>query len=93
MKVIGRIVEMGETQKVTDTFTKRMFVLELTENPQYPEYITFELLDRRCDVLDGLQVGQNVLVNFDLKGKKWVDVEGVTKYFNALKAWNVESLT
>jgi hypothetical protein len=90
MKILGRIAEIKESQQVSETFKKRSFVVEYTENPQYPEYITFELIQDRCDLVNGFQLGQEVEVSFNLKGRKWVNPEGETKYFNSLQAWRVE---
>ena len=42
MKVSGKILEVKDIQQVSDTFKKRVFILEYADNPQYPEYITFE---------------------------------------------------
>ena len=91
MKVNGKLIEIQETQQVSDTFKKRGFVIEYAENPQYPEYVSFELIQDRCDLLDGFQQDQNVEVSFNLKGRKWVNPEGVTKYFNTLQAWRIEA--
>ncbi|MEO0333701.1 MAG: hypothetical protein AAF223_18830, partial [Bacteroidota bacterium] len=30
---------------------------------------------------------------FNLKGRKWVDRQGVTKYFNSLQAWRIQPAT
>jgi Domain of unknown function (DUF3127) len=90
MKVIGRLLEIQETQQVSDSFRKRVFILEHAENPQYPEYISFELIQDRCDLLDSFHPGQDVEVSFNLKGRKWVNPEGATKYFNTLQAWRIE---
>ncbi|MHB9147247.1 MAG: DUF3127 domain-containing protein [Candidatus Amoebophilus sp.] len=90
MKILGRIAEIKESQQVSDTFKKRSFVVEYAENPQYPEYISFELIQDRCELLDSFQPGQEVEVSFNLKGRKWVNPEGETKYFNSLQAWRIE---
>jgi len=92
MKVTGKLLEIQATQQVSDTFKKRVFILEHAENPQYPEYISFELIQDRCDLLDGFQPGQDVEISFNLKGRKWVNPEGTTKYFNALQAWRIEAV-
>ncbi|MEM9417350.1 MAG: DUF3127 domain-containing protein [Bacteroidota bacterium] len=91
MKVTGKLLEIKETQQVSDTFKKRSFVLEYAENPQYPEYVSFELIQERCSLLDGFQPGQEVEVSFNLKGRKWINPEGETKYFNSLQAWRIEA--
>lgn len=92
MKISGKILVINDTQQVSDTFQKRSFVLTYTENPQYPEYITFELLQERCSLIDGFQVEQEVEVSFNLKGRKWTNPEGETKYFTSLQAWRIASL-
>ena len=35
MKVIGKLLEIQETQQVSDAFKKRVFILEHAENAQY----------------------------------------------------------
>ncbi|MEO9871272.1 DUF3127 domain-containing protein [Ekhidna sp.] len=90
MTVEGKIVEKYETQTVKETFKKREFVLEYAENPQYPEFVKFELIQSNCDQLDNLNVGDEVSVNFNLKGRKWTDPQGQVKYFNSLQAWRVD---
>ncbi|OJW70270.1 MAG: hypothetical protein BGO68_01900 [Candidatus Amoebophilus sp. 36-38] len=91
MKIIGKIADIKESQQVSAGFKKRAFVVEYAENPQYLEYILFELIQDRCELLDTFQVGQEVEVSFNLKGRKWVNPEGETKYFNSLQAWRIES--
>lgn len=93
MVVEGKIVEKYDTQTIKDTFKKREFILEYAENPQYPEFIKFELIQNNCDQLDSLEVGDDVAVNFNLKGRKWTDPQGVVKYFNSLQAWRVDKKT
>lgn len=93
MKVTGKLLEIKETQQVSETFKKRSFVLEYAENPQYPEYISFELIQDRCGLLDSFQLGQDVEVSFNLKGRKWISPEDETKYFNSLQAWRIEAAT
>lgn len=90
MTVEGKIVEKYDTQNIKETFRKREFVLEYAENPQYPEFIKFELIQSNCDQLDSINVGDDVSVNFNLKGRKWTDPKGEVKYFNSLQAWRVD---
>lgn len=91
MEVKGKLVEIFETQQVSASFKKREFVLEYAENPQYPEVIKFELIQDKCDLLDTYQIGQEVTVAFNLKGRKWVDPKGEAKYFNSLQGWRISA--
>ena len=71
MKITGKILAINDTQQISDTFQKRTFVLTYAEHPQYPEYITFDLVQDRCSLIDGFQVGQDVEVSFNLRGRQW----------------------
>jgi len=90
MNISAKILEIFETTKVTDTFKKREFVVEYSENPQYPEYIKFELIQDKCNLLDNFKVGDEVEIQFNLKGRKWTDPQGNEKYFNSLQAWRLD---
>ncbi|XOV94519.1 MAG: DUF3127 domain-containing protein [Bacteroidota bacterium] len=90
MTVEGRLIEIFETQNVTDSFRKREFVVEYAENPQYPEFIKFELIQANCDQLNDFKVDDRINISFNLKGRKWTDPQGVVKYFNSLQAWRIE---
>ena len=93
MNIKGRIIEIGSTQQVTNTFKKREFVIEYADNPQYPEFIKFEMIQDKCDLLDNHKVGDELDVHFNLKGRKWTDPKGEVKYFNSLQAWRLEAVT
>ena len=91
MKITGTLLEIKKAQQVSETFKKRTFVLEYAENPQYPEYVSFELIQERCGLIDGFQAGQEVEVSFNLRGRKWLNPEGEMRYFNSLQAWRIEA--
>ena len=90
MEIQGKLIDLSDTTQVTDTFRKREFVVEYADNPQYPEFVKFECIQDRCDLLNNFQVGQELTVSFNLKGRKWVDPQGNTKYFNSLQAWRIQ---
>ena len=89
MEIQGRLLEVGETVDVSERFRKREFVVEYADNPQYPEYLKFELVQDKCTMLDDYNPGSDVVVHFDLKGRKWTDPQGQVKYFNSLQAWRL----
>ena len=76
-------------QKVSEKFRKRDFVL--TDNAsQYPQFISFQLVQDRCSLLDAFQEGQEIRVFFNLRGREWRAPSGEVKYFNTLEAWKLE---
>jgi hypothetical protein len=89
MEITGKIIVLEDTVQVSEKFRKREFVIEYADNPQYPEYIKFEIVQDKCTILDNFAVGQEVQVYFDLRGRKWTDRQGQTKYFNSLQAWRL----
>lgn len=89
MEIKGKIEKIFATQQVKQTFRKREFVVEFAENPQYPEYVKFEMIQDKCDQLDQFSEGQTINISFNLKGRKWTDPKGEVKYFNTLQAWRI----
>jgi len=93
MEVIGKLIYKGETQTIGDGFTKREFVIEFAENPQYPEKVKFELIKDKTSLVDSVQIGSELKVQFNLKGREWTNKDGVKQYFNSLLAWKIEKIT
>ena len=93
MEIKGIVHEIGNVIQVTDSFKKRELVIAYAENPQFVEYITVQAMQDRVSIFDNLKIGQQVSVDFNLKGRPWTNKEGQTTYFNTLVAWRVTPLT
>jgi len=91
MEIKGKLVEKFAVQQITDKFKKQEFVIEFAENPQYPEFVKFETIQDKCGQIDSFAVGSELTVSFNLKGRKWDDPKGGTKYFNTLQAWRLQA--
>jgi single-stranded DNA-binding protein len=90
IEATGKVYAISETKQVSDRFSKREFVLELADNPKYPQLVAFEFTGDRCAVLDDFSVGDQVRVEFQLRGREWRSPNGDTKYFNTLSAWSLD---
>jgi hypothetical protein len=91
LKAAGRIHALFEEQEVgKNRFKKRSFVVEMADNPRYPQYVEFEVTGDRCSMLDDFQVGDEVQIDFQLRGREWTSPRGDVKYFNSLNVWTVE---
>lgn len=88
--IVGILKVKGQDQQVSEKFRKRDFVI--TDNSsQYAQHISFQLSQDRCDMLDPYQVGQEINVFFNLRGREWKSPkDGETKYFNSLEAWKIQ---
>ncbi|TJY37995.1 DUF3127 domain-containing protein [Pontimicrobium aquaticum] len=91
MEVQGKIKVIGETQTFgTNGFRKREIVV--TTEEQYPQHIMIEFVQDKTDLLNNYQVGQQVKININLRGREWVNPQGETKYFNSIQGWRIENI-
>jgi len=92
MEIKAKLIEKYETATLgTGGFRKRVFVVEYAENPEYPEFIKFELIQDKCDELDKFELGAIIDIAFNLKGRKWTNPKGEVVYFNSLQAWKLSA--
>jgi len=90
-EVLGVIKIKGETETFgAKGFRKRELVV--TTDDQYPQMIMIEFVQDKCDLLDPYKVGDNVKVSINIRGREWINPEGIAKYFNSLQGWRVEKL-
>ena len=83
------IEEIHPTQHGTNAssgkaWMKQSFVGK-TRNTQYPKTICFEAF--KLDILDGLQVGSEAIVHFNVESR-----EHGGKYYHNVNAWKVEAV-
>ncbi len=91
MEVIGKIKIINDTQTFgSNGFRKRELVL--TTDEQYPQMLMIEFVQDKCDLLNNFQVGQDVKVSINLRGREWVNPEGKAMYFNSIQGWRIENL-
>ncbi|TSE10053.1 MULTISPECIES: DUF3127 domain-containing protein [Aquimarina] len=91
MEVQGKVKMIGETQTFgSNGFRKREIVV--TTEEQYPQHIMVEFVQDKCDLLNTFQVGQDVKISINLRGREWVNPQGETKYFNSIQGWRIENL-
>jgi len=90
MQIQGKIHEAFEAEQVTERFRKREFVLELDSESRYPQYVMFQFTGDRCEMLDGFSKGEDVKVEFSLRGREWTSPKGDVRYFNSLETWAID---
>ena len=90
MTIQGKIHAAFDAEQVTQRFRKREFVLELDGDSRYPQYVQFQFTGDRCEMLDGYGKGDEVKVEFSLRGREWTSPKGDVRYFNSLETWAVD---
>ena len=89
MEVLGKIKVLGDIKTYGDNgFRKREVVL--TTQEQYPQHLLIEFIQDRCELLDSFNVGENVKISINLRGREWENPEGEVKYFNSIHGWRIE---
>ena len=90
MQIQGKIHATFDAAQITDRFRKREFVLELDGASRYPQYVMFQLTGDRCEALDGFDAGNEVAVEFSLRGREWTSPKGEVRFFNSLEVWSID---
>jgi len=88
MEVIGKIKVLNATQEVSASFKKREVVITTSE--EYPQHISINFVQDKTALLDAFNVGDDVKVGVNLRGREWVNPEGEAKYFNDIQGWKIE---
>ena len=83
----GEVVFITPTTSVSDKFKKREVTLK--SDGEYPQYVTFQLTQDKCDLANNLNPGDVVNVKYNLRGRKWEAQDGTIKYFNTIEAWTM----
>lgn len=91
MEVQGSIKVIGEIQEISATFKKRELVVSTDE--QYPQTLSIEFIQDKTDLLNKFEIGQNVKVGINLRGREWENPQTKEiKYFNSIQGWRIELL-
>lgn len=93
-ELTGKLLAKYNTVQRTETFKTREFVVEKSEDINgrtITNYIKFQSVQDKTNLLDKLNIGDEVKVYFNIKGSKW-EKDGKTNYITNLDAWRIEQL-
>ncbi len=79
----GRLHKIFDTEQKSASFSVRDFVIE-TADEKFPQMIKFQLTQDKCALIDDYSEGDEISVDFDLRGREWNG-----KYFTNLNAWRI----
>ena len=70
MEITGKIKWIDEVKTYgSNGFRKREIVI--TTQEQYPQNIIIEFVQDKCELLDSYQIGQDVRIGINLRGREW----------------------
>jgi hypothetical protein len=91
-EITGKVIEIYPVVQVSDKFRKREFVIEKKESggtAVFIDYLKFQLVQDKCDLINDSYLHQEIKIWFNLKGNKW-ERDGKINYFTNLDAWKIE---
>ncbi|MBI2283714.1 MAG: DUF3127 domain-containing protein [Bacteroidetes bacterium] len=93
-EIVGKLVAVFEIVQRKETFKTREFVIEKTEDiggRTITNYVKFQCVQDRTSMPDRFNLGDEVKVQFNIKGTKWVK-DGRENYITNLDAWRMETV-
>ena len=91
MEVTGKIKMIDQTKEVgSGGFKKRDIVV--TTDEQYPQHILVQFVQDKCNLLNSFQVGEQVKIDINLRGREWTNPQGEIVYFNTIQGWRIGKL-
>lgn len=93
-EIVGKLVAVFEIVQRKETFKTREFVIEKTEDiggRVITNYVKFQCVQDRTSMPDRFNLGDEVKVQFNIKGTKWVK-DGRENYITNLDAWRMETM-
>jgi hypothetical protein len=94
-EITGKVIDILPVNQVSDKFRKREFVIEKKDTGGSSvciDYIKFQLIQDKCDLINESFLNEEVKIWFNLKGNKW-ERDGKINYFTNLDAWKIEKVS
>jgi hypothetical protein len=94
-EISGKVIDISPVIQVSDKFKKREFVIEKKETggaAVFIDYIKFQLVQDKCDLINESFLNDEIKIWFNLKGNKW-ERDGKINYFTNLDAWKIEKVS
>ena len=92
--IVGKLVAKYDTVQRSATFKTREFVIEKSEDiggRAITNYIKFQCVQDKTAMPDKFVIGDEVKVQFNIKGTKWMK-DGRENYITNLDAWRMETV-
>ena len=92
-EIVGKLIVKYDIVQRSETFKTREFVIEKSEDANgrtFTSYIKFQCVQDKTAMVDKFNIGDEVKVQFNIRGTKWVK-DGRENYITNLDAWRMET--
>jgi single-strand DNA-binding protein len=83
-QIQGKLIWIGEIEDKSDKFKILDFAIE-TDDPQYPQKIKLQAINKTCDAIKALSLGSVINCHYNLKGREY---QG--KYYTTVTVWKFD---
>ncbi|TPV96758.1 MAG: DUF3127 domain-containing protein [Myxococcales bacterium FL481] len=90
MELTGTVKHVFDTKQISASFRKRELVV--TTEDKFPQTVLVEFTQDKVSLLDRVKPGEQVKVEFNIRGREWTSPQGQVKYFVSLQGWRIDSL-
>ena len=91
MEIEGKLKMIDVTKDIGSSgFQKRDCVV--TTDEQYPQHILIQFVQDKCNLLTGYNVGDQVKIDINLRGREWTNPQGESVYFNTIQGWRIKRI-
>ena len=93
-EITGKLVAKFEIAQRSESFKTREFVIEKSDDNNgrtFTSFVKFQCVQDKTSMPDRFNIGDDVKVQFNIKGSKW-EKDGKTNYITNLDAWRMESV-
>jgi single-strand DNA-binding protein len=87
--VAGTVLRVLDEQRITDTFKKRIIVVQADEDTEYPQEVGVEFLNDKCQYLSKFSKGDYVTIDCNVRGKDF-EKDGKISNFTKLNGWRIK---
>lgn len=86
LTILGKVIAVKETQKITPTFSKRELWVE-TPDPKYPQTLSIEFANDKCILLEDIAINEQVQIEASLRGNEYNG-----KLYTSISGWKIETV-
>ena len=91
MDITAIIKRVEATRTVGANQDLKIRDLIITTDEQYPQTLSIQFIQGKCEELDKFQAGQKVKIDINLRGKENVK-DGKVNVFNTIQGWRIQEL-
>ena len=86
--ITGKVTFIGQEKQINERFKKREF--SILTNDNFPQEITLQFVQDKCFLADKLKIGENVVLSYNIKGKRYSKDNGETYGITSLECWKID---